>query len=211
MTEQTNTESAQPQGTSVPTDASQGSGQATSAGATGEVSVQELSKRLETLERLQQSEKDRAIAKLRKEVDDKFAELSGKPVVKEAAAAPTDTGTVSPAQAIPEALARFQEVGLSVSDPSVAGFLAQSGAYKSREAMLLEAERIINRTLIKPSVSAAVAVSAAATPPPAASTDQLTAEYRSKMMAARGKPSEVRRIKAEYAQKGVPVDNVIFS
>jgi hypothetical protein len=44
-----------------------------------------------------------------------------------------------------------------------------------------------------------------------ATGDELVGEYRQKMIAARGKPDLLRSIKADYAKKGVPVDNVIFS
>lgn len=212
--EQTNMESAQPQGTELPNSASQGSGQPSSAEAAGTVSLQELTKRLETVERANQSAKDRAIDQLRKEFETKLSEVSGKPVIKEEtpeAVVQSNTGTISGAQAIPEALARFTEVGLSVSDPDVASLIQKSTSYQDRRDFLLEVERTINRKSIKPPVSTGAVIPSASAPPPPPGMAELTREYQNKMIAARGQKSLAQAIKAEYAERGVPVDKVGFT
>lgn len=211
MTEKTNMESAPNEGAVEPTTVSPVSGQQSSAGATGEVNVQEFAKRLEKLERMEQSAKDRAIANLQKQLD----EISGKTVVKEETpptAVKVDTGTISGAQALPEALERFRESGLSVSDPDVSALIGKANDFKTRESFLLEAERLVNRKSIKPSVTASAAIATSTgTPPGNPSIEALTAEYKTKFIAAHGNKAECERIKSEYAKKGVLVDKVAFT
>lgn len=211
--EQTNMESAQPQGAESPNSVSQGSGQPSSAGAAGEVSIQELAKRLESVERATQSAKDRAIDQLRKDFEAKLAEVSGKPVVKEEppAVVQPNTGTISGAQAIPEALARFTEVGLSVSDPDVAALIQKSTSYQDRRDFLLEVERTVNRKFVKPPVSTgAVIPSASATPPPPG-VEELTREYINKVIANKGNRDAIARLREEYSKRGVEIGKVTFS
>jgi len=213
-TEQTNMESAPNEGAGTPNPASPASGQPSSAGATGEVSNQELIKRLEKLEKLEQSAKDRAIDQLRKDFEAKFAEISGKPAAEqkpETAAAPPTTGTVGSAQAIPEALDRFKETGLSVSDPDISALIGDVGKYGTRETFLLEAERLINRKLIKPSVSTGAVIPPASPPPTPPGLEELKREYREKVIANRGNKAAIEAIKADYAKKGVPVDSMVWT
>jgi hypothetical protein len=198
----------------LPTPVSPASGQQSSAGATGKSEVQELREKVEKLERENQSAKDRAISDMRKEFEAKFAAISGNPVVEaktEATIAPTSPGTTGGAQAIPEALARLNEVGLSVSDPDVAALIGKVGGYSSRESFLLDVERAITRKAIKPQVSAAAAVAGASAPPPPANVQELTQEYTQKVIANHGNKAAIQQLKAEYAKKGVPVDNVAFT
>lgn len=214
MTEQTNMEGAQPQGTGQPNPASQGSGQQPSAGTTGEVSLQEIQKELAELRKERQSAKDREFANLRKEFEAKFAELSGKPVVEEkpeAAVAPPSPGTTGATQAIPEVLARFTEHGLSAVDPDVANLIASAGTFQNKDALLLATERLINRKLVKPAVSAGAVISPAAPPPVEPAGEELTREYINKVTANRGNRDLIRALKAEYAKKGVAVDSIRFS
>jgi len=207
MNEQTNMESAPNEGAGTPSPVSPVSGQPSSAEAAGEVSLQEVLKELKELRKEQQSSKDRAISHLQKQIE----ELSGKPAEKEPAAAKPDTGTISATQAIPEALARFTEVGLSVSDPDVAALIGKSGEYKTRADFLLEVERTVNRKVIKPPVSPAAVVAPASTPPAQQSGNELIGEYQAKVIAARGNREEIKRLRAAYKEKGVPVEQVSFT
>jgi hypothetical protein len=211
MNDQANTESAPNEGAGVPTPVSPASGQPSSAVATEALSLQELAKRLERMERVEQSGKDRAIDGLRKEFLAKLDEVSGKPVAEPATTAKVDTGTIGGAQAIPEALARFTEVGLSVSDPEVASLIGKSNEYKSRSDFLLEAERVINRKLIKPSVSAAAVVAPPAGAPQAPNAQELAGEYINKVMANRGNKAMIRQLQDEYKKKGVNVEKIEFT
>ncbi len=214
-TEQTNMESAPNEGAGTPSPVSPVSGQQSSAGATGKSELQELREKVERLEREGQSAKDRAISNLKKEVEAKIAELSGKPVEPEKSeptTVNTDTGTIGGAQALPEALARFTESGLSVSDTDVSALIGKATEFKTREAFLLEAERIINRKSIKPSVTASAAIATSTgTPPGNPTVEALTTEYQNKVIAARGDKNAILRLKAEYKGRGVPVDQVNFT
>lgn len=214
MTEQTNTESAPNVGAGSPNPVSPASGQSSSAEATGAVTLQELANQLEELKRANQSAKDREFARIRQEFEAKLAEVSGKPVAEvktEAAVAKTDTGTVSGAQAIPEAIARFTEVGFPVSDPDVSALIQKSGDYKDRRDFLLEVERTINRKSIKPPVSAGAVIPSASAPPSPPDVDELTREYTNKVIANRGNKNAILALKAEYKKRGVPVDKVGFT
>ncbi len=215
MTEQsTYKESAQSQGDVAPSTPSQESGQQSSAEAKGkDALIQELSERVARLERGAQSEKDRAINKLKKEFEAKLAELSGKPVETEKSvsiAAQPDTGTIGGVQAIPEALARFLEANLPISDADVSALIAQAGKYPTRESFLLDVERTINRKIAKPVVGPAAAVQAPSQAPGSPGEEELLEKYVEEMLAARGNPALLRRTKEKYKNLGVPVEKVGF-
>lgn len=207
-----NTESAQVVGTGVPTPASPASGQPSSAGSNESGESKEFLHRLEVLERQFQSTKDRAIENYRKEFNARLDELAGKPLaVPEPVTATPTPGTANGLQAVPEALARFSETGLSVSDPDVTALIGKSHTYQTREAFLLDAERLVTRRTLKPPVSPAMAFAPPAGAPSQASPQELIGEYRKEMLAHRGKEESIKAIKARYREQGVPVDNIIFS
>lgn len=72
------------------------------------------------------------------------------------------------------------------------------------------AEAIANKPATAVS-AATVAQPSGGTPPSSKEGEALTPEYIEKMTAAAGNRSELKRIKEEYREKGVPVDHVTWS
>ena len=97
------------------------------------------------------------------------------------------------------------ELELDANDPVVLPLLSLNGDKFEAAATKVALQRAKQP---KPSPASASALQGHQAPP--ADGAKLIGEYQSKMIAARGKPTELRAIKAEYEKKGVPVDQVAF-
>lgn len=103
----------------------------------------------------------------------------------------------------------FANVGLDPKDPRVAPFLVKE--YQSPEAMELAAYRLHKELTQTPTPTAAQGASLQSKPESRADVAELTQKYQNDMLAARGKPSELKRIKEEARKNGVPVDSIVFA
>jgi len=98
--------------------------------------------------------------------------------------------------------------GFSLDDADVQEILASNPSSASLTGKLI---RLGIERASKPTPSAAGISTPQAQGQLTPSVEALTDEYYQKMMANRGKGSALSQIKAEYAKKGVPVDQVIFA
>ena len=101
-----------------------------------------------------------------------------------------------------------QQYSLDANDPDVIANVLSQTDPKDAE---IAAARLVNRRKAQPGMSASAASTIASTPAPPANVDSLTKQYQEKVLAARGNKSLIKGLKAEYAQKGVPVDQVNFT
>jgi len=101
-----------------------------------------------------------------------------------------------------------EQYNLDANDPEVIASVLTQTDPKDAE---IAAARLMNRRQNQPSMSASAASTIVSTPPPPANVNSLTQEYIQKVIAARGNKSLIKGLKTDYAQKGVPVDNVNFS
>lgn len=119
----------------------------------------------------------------------------------------SSAGNGTPVQAnIVEVLKQFPD--LDVNDPDVvAQVLSQSDPEKAE----LAASRIQRKRASQPAPSATAAGAPTSRPTPPADVEANTKSYIQDMIAARGQPDLLRKIKEDAIKKGVPVDHVVFS
>ena len=98
----------------------------------------------------------------------------------------------------------IKEFGANATDPDILLMLRES---KNPTELAI---KLGKRTQSPPPTQSQAAASVGQSVP-TPDGNALIGEYTRQMQANRGKPSEIRRIKAEYAQKGVPVDQVAFT
>ena len=97
---------------------------------------------------------------------------------------------------------------LDPADPEVVRILREYGS--DPVALALEAGKLSARARPAPDLSAAPPMQAGA-PPAQPDTEKLRADYTKEMLAARGKPSELREIKSKYIKLGLQVDQIGFN
>jgi hypothetical protein len=98
--------------------------------------------------------------------------------------------------------------GLDANDSEIISMMRES---ESALDFSIKASQLAQRKQSAPTPNSAQSPSKVFEPQPPQSNIELIGEYRKTMMANRGRTSDLQRIKAEYAQKGVPVDDVIFT
>jgi hypothetical protein len=98
--------------------------------------------------------------------------------------------------------------GLDANDPEVIQAVLSQTDSKDAE---LAAARLLRKRQTQPSTSPTAASTIIATPPAPAGKEALTKQYRLDMLAAKGKPAEIRAIKDKAIQNGVDIYNQDFS
>lgn len=111
----------------------------------------------------------------------------------------------APEQANPQLDSIFRKYGLE-PDSQEAQSLARKHKGDAKEILFA-----LETKPVQPISAAAVAQPSGGTPPSSKEGEALTPEYIEKMTAAAGNRSELKRIKEEYREKGVPVDYVTWS
>lgn len=190
----------------------------------------QLVKRLDDMERRAQSEKDRGIAKVSKELEtwrpvlEKVQSLAGLTpeqvaqvqremewdAMRERVFGNSQPVAAQPAQeqannSTEKALRKFQ---LDVNDPEVVTAIRENPDPFDQVAALAKIS-VARQSSPTPS-PASNAAPAQGTTVPKATRDGLKAEYTQKMQAARGNPALVRQLRSEYAAKGLDVENIGF-
>jgi hypothetical protein len=99
--------------------------------------------------------------------------------------------------------------GFDASDPRVA--VAMSKKFASQEAAEFAAFKLSKQLNNSPTPSAAQAASDPGKPAAKQDVEGLTAEYKEKMLAARGNEKMLDSIRATYFKQGVPVYEIDFS
>jgi len=100
------------------------------------------------------------------------------------------------------------DYGLDPKDPNLA--IVVNGHYPNQEAAELAVARYIKAQRQAPNPTQAQAPAPTGGQPQAKDVEELKTEYIQKMQAARGKPSEITRLRDEYRQKGVKSWEVSF-
>jgi hypothetical protein len=213
------------------------SDQATSSTSTGaDEIVSKLLPQLEQIiERKVQSVKDKRISEIEKALGGRskiLAELeeAGVPITKEVRAEmrireleerltqpPTqpaqavDAGPSTQKAAVTDAIAELSKYGLSSNDPGFIELLR--GKYQNRDAFDKAVLGHIVQKIAppKPANPADVVQAPARAGATEKSVDALTDEYKNKMRTARGNATEIKRLRDEYAQKGVDIYGIDFS
>jgi len=103
----------------------------------------------------------------------------------------------------------FGERGLDLKDPQVA--LVANMKYASPQEAELAAYKLRDRLASTPTHNPAQDVSIVGKQTSPQTVDALTKQYQSDMIANRGKPDALRKVKEQAVKNGVPVDSVSFT
>ncbi len=103
----------------------------------------------------------------------------------------------------------LSETGLDANTPEVIDLIAKYGSDPVKFAV--HAGELKARRANSPQPSAAASPSLQAPPSGGSpSVEKLTEDYQKDMLAARGKPAELKAIKEKARKQGVPVDSIVF-
>ena len=103
----------------------------------------------------------------------------------------------------------FGERGLDLKDPQVA--LEANKKYASPQEAELAAYKLRDRLAATPTHNPAQDVSIVGKQTSPQTVDALTKQYQSDMIANRGNPDALRKVKEQAIKNGVPVDSVSFT
>jgi hypothetical protein len=111
------------------------------------------------------------------------------------------------AQEVSEVVKKFK---LDANDPEV--IEALRGTYRNRDHFEVSLAQMALARANRPTPSAANAATISSSPPaPSKDVEQLTAEYKTNMRAARGDKAKLSSLRDDYKKKGVDVYNIDFS
>lgn len=105
----------------------------------------------------------------------------------------------------------LQELGLTENSPGVMDALREAGGNPAKFAAALYRQAAASAGRPNPTPALNAAPVSALPPATEQNVEELTREYKSKMIAARGKPTELKEIRKEYTQRGVPTHAVDFT
>lgn len=212
------------------------SDQQNSSGQQGlEAALSQLTNRLDSIEkgfRTIQSDKDRGVASVKKEVGELKETLAQFEALKEKgfstdeaveqielkrdiaelkkllqpAASASSPGTGASGQG--DVGRVIAELGLDVNDPQVSLLLSQG---LNPLQLGIKAAQLAQQKANAPRPTGAQAPATPGSAQANSDVDSLTREYKQKMIAARGKPGELKAIQDDYKNKGVPIYEVDFS
>ena len=200
--------------------------------------LESLTKRLDEIDgrtKALQGEKDRGVNKTRKEVeqlkqqmaeieklkkagygeDEAFEELSFRKEISDVKEALKSFGSVQTQtagngeSAGVDVAKVFGERGLDLKDPQVA--LEANKKYASPQEAELAAYKLRDRLAATPTHNPAQDVSIVGKQTSPQTVDALTKQYQSDMIANRGNPDALRKVKEQAVKNGVPVDSVSFT
>ena len=103
----------------------------------------------------------------------------------------------------------FAEMELDFKDPRVQTALTKS--YSNQDEAELAAFKLRKQIQTSPSPSPAQGASLQGKPPVAENVEAMTAKYKTDMLAARGKESQLTKIREQAIKDGVPVWTIDFS
>ena len=103
----------------------------------------------------------------------------------------------------------FAEMELDFKDPRVQTALTKS--YSNQDEAELAAFKLRKQIQTSPSPSPAQGASLQGKPPAAENVEAMTAKYKTDMLAARGKESQLTKIREQAIKDGVPVWTIDFS
>lgn len=197
--------------------------------------AKELKKELAETKRLAQSDKDRAVSRISKDLEsikpllERVKQVTGMDdaqvsqlqerlemdeIKRRVLGGETPTNTPASHGSGTEAMADIsaaviESLGLDLSDTEVAQIHARNTGNIKKMGLELRGLLESRATAPQPNAAAnAAPVAGVHTPQPG--IEQLTAQYSKDMLAARGNTALLKQIKEQARQKGVPVDSIAF-
>lgn len=166
-----------------------------------ETGLEKNSSRLDQYEQYRESGLTPAQAKRELAVDELLADKNTQPVQTE-----VNSGlTPSEAQSLASSLTG------SLSQEAQQAILAEVGAKAFTDADSLSQFVVSQAGTAKPGSSATPATPSAGESGGQLSPEALLNEYTTKVIANRGNPAEINKLKADYREQGLDVDNVVFT